>query len=108
MGCMARYEAKDRARMKVMLAPWDALAMAVKMKRLVRADVERAMHVATVKGLKRKLSRVSSRRATEECCDMPCSNSRAAPCQVFPRRREQACSGRVAALGDVGQCSRTQ
>jgi hypothetical protein len=55
MGCMAKYEARAVARTKVMLAPWEALAMAVRMKRLVRADVERAMHVATVKGLKRKL-----------------------------------------------------
>jgi hypothetical protein len=43
----------------VKLTPWEALAMAVRMKRFVRAEVERAMHVATVKGLKRKLEGVS-------------------------------------------------
>ena len=53
-GCMAKYEAKAVARMKVKLAPWDAFAMAVRMKRLVRAEVERAMQVATVKGLNKK------------------------------------------------------
>jgi hypothetical protein len=45
--------------MKVKLAPWEALAMAVRMNRLVRAEVERAMHVATVKGLNRKLQDIS-------------------------------------------------
>ena len=44
------------AKTKVKLAPWEALAMAVRTKRFVRAEVERAMHVATVKGLNRKLS----------------------------------------------------
>jgi hypothetical protein len=34
--------------------------MAVRMKRFVKADVERAMHVASVKGLKRKLGAVST------------------------------------------------
>lgn len=52
---MAKYEAKAVARMNVKLAPCEALAMAVRMKRLVSAEVERAMHVATVKGLNRKL-----------------------------------------------------
>jgi hypothetical protein len=52
---MARYEAKERARMKVTLAPWDAFAMAVRMKRLDRAAVERETHVAMVKGLSKKL-----------------------------------------------------
>ena len=42
-----------------MLAPWQALAMAVRMKRLVRLEVERDRHVARVKGLKRKLWMVS-------------------------------------------------
>jgi hypothetical protein len=59
IGCIDRYAAKARASMKVTLAPWDALAMAVRMKRLVKAEVERARHVATVKGLNRKLRRVS-------------------------------------------------
>ena len=52
---MPRYAAKERASVKVMLAPWEALAMAVKMNMFVRAEVERARHVRTVKGLKRKL-----------------------------------------------------
>ena len=52
--------------MKVKLAPWEALAMAVRMKRFVRAEVERAMHVRTVKGLKRKLRDVSI-CSVEEC-----------------------------------------
>lgn len=56
---MEKYEAKAVDRMKVKLAPWEALAMAVRMKRFVRAEVERAMHVRTVKGLKRKLRGVS-------------------------------------------------
>jgi hypothetical protein len=60
IGCMDRYAAKDRASMKVMLAPWDALAMAVKMKRFVKAEVDRAMHVAMVNGLRRKLFVVST------------------------------------------------
>lgn len=60
IGCMPRYAAKDRARMKVLLAPWDALAMAVRMNRFVRAEVERARHVRTVKGLNKKLPCVSS------------------------------------------------
>lgn len=47
--------------MKVLLAPWEALAMAVKMNRFEKAEVERARHVAMVKGLKRKLVRVSIR-----------------------------------------------
>ena len=42
---MARYDAKDRESMKVKLAPWQALAMAASVKRFVRAEVERAMHV---------------------------------------------------------------
>jgi len=50
-GCMPRYAANDRASTKVLLAPWDALAMAVRMKRFVRAEVERARHVRMVKGL---------------------------------------------------------
>ena len=41
--------------MNVMLDPWEALAMAVKMNMFVRAEVERARQVRTVKGLKRKL-----------------------------------------------------
>lgn len=61
IGCMARYAAKERASVKVMLAPWDALAMAARMNMLVRAEVERARHVRTVKGLRRKLSQVSTR-----------------------------------------------
>ena len=56
---MARYDAKDRESMKVKLAPWQALAMAASVKRFVRAEVERAMHVAIVKGLKRKLCHIS-------------------------------------------------
>lgn len=49
------------ASMKVLLAPWEALAIAVKMNRFEKAEVERARHVAMVKGLKRKLFRVSIR-----------------------------------------------
>jgi hypothetical protein len=41
--------------MKVLLAPWDAFAMAVRMNRLEKAEVDRARQVAIVKGLKRKL-----------------------------------------------------
>jgi hypothetical protein len=52
---MPRYAANERASVKVMLAPWEALAMAVKMNRFVGAEVERARQVRTVKGLKRKL-----------------------------------------------------
>lgn len=55
MGCMARYEAMAAASTKVKLAPCVALAMAVRMKRFVRAEVDCAIHVATVNGLKRKL-----------------------------------------------------
>jgi hypothetical protein len=51
IGCMPRYAANERASMKVLLAPWEALAMAVRMKRFVRAEVERARQVRTVKGL---------------------------------------------------------
>jgi hypothetical protein len=58
---MDRYAAKDRASIDVMLAPWDALAMAVRMKRLEKAEVDLAMHVAMVNGLKRKLFMVSTR-----------------------------------------------
>lgn len=43
-------------------APWQALAMAVRMKRLVKVVVERAMQVARVKGLNKKLSTVSTHR----------------------------------------------
>jgi len=59
MGCMDRYAAKARAITKVVLAPWAALAIAVNMKRFDRADVDRARHVATVKGLNRKLLGIS-------------------------------------------------
>ena len=59
MGCMDRYEAKAVARIKVKLAPWAALAMAVRTKRLVRAEGERARQVARVKGLKRKAAAVA-------------------------------------------------
>jgi hypothetical protein len=52
---MARYDAKARESRNVKLAPWHALAMAASMKRFVKAEVERAMHVAIVKGLNRKL-----------------------------------------------------
>lgn len=50
---MDRYEAIAVAKMKVMLAPCDALDSAVRTNRLVNAEVDRARHVATVKGLKR-------------------------------------------------------
>jgi len=69
IGCMAKYDAKAVASMKVKLAPWDALAMAVRMKRLVRAEVERATQVRTVKGLKRKLEDVSI--CPPERCSIP-------------------------------------
>lgn len=55
IGCMERYAAKAAARMKVVLAPWEALAMAVRINRFVSAEVDRARHVAIVKGFKRKL-----------------------------------------------------
>lgn len=55
MGCIERYEANDNASMQVMLAPWEAFAMAVRMKRFVNAEVDRATHVAIVNGLNRKL-----------------------------------------------------
>lgn len=54
--------------MKVTLVPWDALAIAVRMKRLVKAEVERARHVATVNGLNRKLQRVSMVSMPTEWC----------------------------------------
>ena len=41
------------AKTKVTLAPWEAFAIAVSIVTLVMADVDRAMHVATVKGLNR-------------------------------------------------------
>jgi hypothetical protein len=56
---MERYAARARASTQVMLAPWEALAIAVRINRLVKAEVDRAMHVAIVKGLKRKLFVVS-------------------------------------------------
>jgi hypothetical protein len=59
---MARYDAKDSESRNVKLAPWHALAMAASMKRFVKADVDRAMHVAIVKGLKRKLCSISGSR----------------------------------------------
>ena len=59
IGCMERYEAADRASTQVTLAPWQALAMAVRMHRLVKVEVERAMHETSAKGLNRKLRRVS-------------------------------------------------
>jgi len=68
IGCMAKYDAKAVASMKVKLAPWDALAMAVRMKRFVRAEVERATQVRTVKGLNRKLYYVSM------CCIEKCGS----------------------------------
>jgi hypothetical protein len=52
---MERYDAMEMAKINVMLAPWHAFVMAAMMKRLLIADVDRAMHVATVNGLKRKL-----------------------------------------------------
>ena len=66
---MAKYDAKAVASIKVKLAPWDALAMAVIMKRLVRAEVERATQVRTVNGLKRKLEDVSVYHT--EGCSIP-------------------------------------
>lgn len=60
MGCMERYAAKDMESRKVMLAPWLALAIAVRMNRLLRADVERAIHVTNVNGLNRKLPQLIS------------------------------------------------
>lgn len=60
IGCIARYDAADIASRKVVLAPWQALAMAVRMKRLVKVEVERAMQVASVNGLNKKLSTISA------------------------------------------------
>jgi hypothetical protein len=53
--------------MNVLLAPWEAFAMAVKMNRLEKAEVDRARHVAIVKGLKRKLFMVSTRLVWVQC-----------------------------------------
>jgi hypothetical protein len=41
--------------MKVLLAPWEAFAMAVRMNKLEKAEVDRARQVAMVKGLNRNL-----------------------------------------------------
>jgi hypothetical protein len=46
------------ARRKVMLAPWAAFAIATRINILVIAAVDRARHVAIVKGLKRNLVEV--------------------------------------------------
>lgn len=59
IGCMLRYAANETASMKVLLTPCDAFAMAVRMDRFVRAEVERARHVRTVKGLYKKLAPIS-------------------------------------------------
>jgi hypothetical protein len=59
IGCMERYEAAAKASTQVTLAPWQALAMAVRMHRLVSVEVERAIHEARAKGLNRKLHMVS-------------------------------------------------
>jgi hypothetical protein len=76
IGCMERYAAKARAKVQVMLAPWEALAMAVRTNRLVKAEVDRAMHVAIVKGLKRKLSVVSTWSAWNSCYAYPAAMAR--------------------------------
>lgn len=70
-GCIAKYEAKAVARMKVKLAPREAFAMAVRMKRLVRAEVERAMQVAKVKGLNKKL--VTTSAHSQSKCSTVCT-----------------------------------
>ena len=79
MGCIPRYAAKEIANMNVMLAPWEALAMAVRMNMLVMAEVERARHVRTVKGLKRKLWRWSADSPYKMKNAVPCCNGCAAP-----------------------------
>ena len=55
MGCKERYDAKESAKMNVMLAPCAAFANAVRMKKLVSAEVGLAMQVAMVNGLNKKL-----------------------------------------------------
>lgn len=68
------------AKTNVMPAPWDAFAIAVRMKRLLRADVDREMHVAIVKGLKRYLPRVSPELIESHVYEhVPRSNSSATP-----------------------------
>jgi hypothetical protein len=69
--------------MQVMLAPWEALAMAVRMKRLVKAEVERAMHVAIVKGLKRKLFGVSTLSTCRRCYAYPAATARLVHLESF-------------------------
>lgn len=76
IGCIDRYAAKERASMKVMLAPWEAFAMAVKMKRVVKDDVDRAMHVATVKGLNRKLCVVNNDNQAGQYASYPAATAR--------------------------------
>jgi hypothetical protein len=103
IGCIDRYAAKERASMKVMLAPWEALAMAVRTKRLVKDDVERAIHVATVKGLNRKLCGISKCYPQRAAYPIPCCYGDTAPSQVLPRRCEQSRGHRLSAIRHLRQ-----
>ena len=95
--------------MKVALRPWDALAIAVRMKRVVRADGERAMQVAMVKGLKRKLEGGQTEsRAGAEGDGLPGSDGGTAPTQVFAGGGEETCGGCMPALCHLGQGIGTQ
>jgi hypothetical protein len=76
IGCMEIYAAKARASMQVMLAPWEAFAMAVRTNRLVKVEVERPMHVAMVKGLKRKLVVISTLSTSRTCYAYPAAMAR--------------------------------
>jgi hypothetical protein len=69
--------------MQVMLAPWEALAMAVKMNRFVKAEVERAMHVATVNGLKRTLFAVSTLSTCRRSYAYPAATARLVHLESF-------------------------
>lgn len=77
---MAKYEAKATARMKVKLAPREAFAMAVRINRLVRAEVDRAMQVATVKGLNKKLVTWSAHDQSK--CNTVCTQQQWPRCSI--------------------------
>lgn len=59
MGYIERYEAKERANIEVNELPTTAFPMALSMAQVVKTLVGRPIHVRIVKGLKRKLLRIS-------------------------------------------------
>lgn len=105
---MDRYAAEAMAKINVLLAPWAAFAMAVRMKRFERAEVERARHVAIVKGLKRKLESVSQNTHFRMTVCAPCCNGQTAPPQVLPRGCEEPRRHILAALCNLHEGIGTQ